>query len=259
MASPSPYLFIATPSYNGQITYEYFHSFLQLNLLLNQHQIPYGVAFSCHDSLVTRARNTLVAYFLRDTQATHLMFIDTDIGYEAADVLKLLHHNQDIVTGVYPKKILDWENIASSQADNPQATEQAGAVFGVNLLNRGQPTHQPIYKTKGPLVEALDADTGFMLIKRQVIEKIIKHHPELHYQFVKNLDPTLAPHIFNLFHPIIDPKDNRYLSEDFAFCRLWQNLGGKVWIDPTIKLTHTGTYTFSGDYSQFFQAHTKKV
>jgi hypothetical protein len=259
MTSPSSFLFIATPSFNSQVSYSYLHSLLQATVLFNEQHLSFGLSVNCGDSLVTRSRNTLVAYFLREPQATHLMFIDSDIGYEATDILKLIHHDQDIVAGAYPLKRLNWDNIATNQQKTPADAEQAGAVFGTNLYNRAKPNHKPIYRTLGPLVEAKDVATGFMLIKRSVIESLVKHHPELHYLPDNNQNPNLAPFLYDLFHPMIDPKDHSYLSEDFAFCRLWQNLGGRVWLDPTIKLTHTGSYTFSGDYSQFFHSYTWKI
>ena len=75
-------------------------------------------------------------------------------------------------------------------------------------------------------------------------------YPELHYRNDSNIDPKFNKHCYSFFDTMHDPDDNRYLSEDYTFCRRWQKIGGEIWLDPNTKLNHVGTYTFEGDLSQ---------
>lgn len=250
--------FFATPCYKGLVTFQFFISFLKLSAVLNQHGISHNnMGFVTSDSLVTRARNSLVAMFLENKSATHLMFIDADIGFDPRDIVKMLKHDQDVVAGVYPKKQLNWEKIIKASQEAKGDLEQAGAEFVMNLKSYSNNPKKPKYNQHGNLIEALDAGAGFILIKREVIEKIIKAFPQLRYNDNSRNDPKYKPYYFSIFDTMIDPEDKKYLSEDFTFCRRWQSLGGKIWIDPTVKLTHTGDYTYTGEFLRYFKPRTK--
>jgi hypothetical protein len=100
-------------------------------------------------------------------------------------------------------------------------------------------------RTKEGLLEVTDGATGFMLIKRSVIEKMIKHYPETRYIPEVYDDPShKGMPKYALFDTMIE--NGRYLSEDYTFCRRWQNMGGKVYVDPRVILDHVGTHTFKG-------------
>jgi hypothetical protein len=193
-----------------------------------------------NESLITRARNDLVFTFLQ-TPATHLMFIDADINFNPDDVFKMISMNKDVITGAYPTKMIDWQKMASS-ASNDVKTLQSNAIrysSGVNKLTSTSST------TENGLLEIYDGATGFMLIKRPVIEKLIKSYPETRYiPEVYDEESQKGMSKYAIFDTMID--NGRYLSEDYTFCRRWQNIGGKVYVDPTIVLDHVGTYTFKG-------------
>ena len=101
-------------------------------------------------------------------------------------------------------------------------------------------------------VEVLDASTGFWLMKRTVVEKMIEAYPELFYLNDSSIDPKFNQYCYSFFDTIHDPDDNRYLSEDYTFCRRWQKIGGQIWLDPNTKLNHVGSYTFEGDVNKIF-------
>ena len=107
-------------------------------------------------------------------------------------------------------------------------------------------------------VEVLDASTGFFLIKREVIEKMMNEYPELHYRNDSNIDEKFNKYCYSFFDTVHDPDDNRYLSEDYTFCRRWQKIGGEIWLDPNTKLNHIGAYTFEGDVSKIINRENKE-
>ena len=85
------------------------------------------------------------------------------------------------------------------------------------------------------------------MIKREVIETLIRAHPNLHYQDAIGLDEKYSPFKYALFDTCIDPHTKEYLSEDYYFCKLWRDFGGEIWADLSISLSHSGYYKFSGD------------
>ena len=97
------------------------------------------------------------------------------------------------------------------------------------------------------VIKLHDGATGFMMIKREVIERIIMARPDLHYADAIGLDPKYDPYKYALFDTSIDEVTREYLSEDYHFCKLWRGMGGKIWADLSIKLDHTGYYKFAGD------------
>lgn len=248
-------IFIATPCYGGQLTEAYFRSTIRLLTFCNQHQIPVAFGTIANESLVTRARNVLVAYFLQ-SNFTRLMFIDADIEFQVEDVIKLIAHNKDVVVGAYPKKGVNWQRIRESvRAKNDNYDDRQIAAFGSDyainfkFINRDQ---KQIAIENG-LIRLHDGATGFMMIKREVIDRMIKQYPELKYNNDLNTPPELNPHFYAFFDTMIDPKDKRYLSEDYTFSRRWQEMGGEIWLDPSISLNHYGSFNFQGNPAQIIQ------
>jgi hypothetical protein len=224
-------VFFATPCYGGLVTDQFFLSMFRASQELVRHNITFRLTTLRNESLVTRARNILSAMFL-DSGATHLFFIDADIEFEPDSILRMLAMDKDIVAAAYPKKALPVQ-----YAMNFKYTD---------------PVKKQIRLEKGA-VEVWDASTGFFCIKREVFEKMMVAYSHLHYKNDSNIDPKLQKYCYAFFDTMIDTDengDNRYLSEDYTFCRLWQRLGGEIWMDPSTKLNHVGSYTFEGDLSK---------
>jgi hypothetical protein len=248
-------LFIATPCYGGMLTEAYFRSTIRLLTFCNQHQIPVAFGTIANESLVTRARNVLVAYFLQ-SDFTRLMFIDADIEFQVEDVIKLIAHNKEVAVGAYPKKGVNWQRIRESvRLKDEGYTDQQIASFGsdyaINFKFLNRDTKQ--IAIENGLIRLHDGATGFMMIKREVIDKMIVHYPELKYNNDLNTPPELNPHFYAFFDTMIDPKDKRYLSEDYTFSRRWQDMGGEIWLDPSISLNHYGSFNFQGNPQQIIQ------
>jgi len=221
-------IFFATPCYGGLITDQYFLSIFRTCQVLMQHGIKFRITTLRNESLITRARNILSAMFMEST-ASHLFFIDADIEFDAESILRALAYDKDILAAAYPKKALPIQYAVNFKFLNPE-TKQIRMENGA--------------------VEVLDASTGFFCIKRRVFDKMRAEYPELHYKNDSNIDPIFNKYCYSFFDTIHDPDDNRYLSEDYTFCRRWQKLGGEIWLDVNTKLNHVGSYTFAGDVSK---------
>jgi len=243
--------FIATPCYGGALTEPYFRSTIKLMTWFNGHKVPLAFGTIANESLVTRARNVLLAYFL-NSDYTHLMFIDADIEFQVDDILKLWLHDKDVVVGAYPKKGVNWSHIKESVILDPSkelTPNQIGALgsdYAINFKFSDRENKQ--VKVENGLIELHDAGTGFMMIKRKAIDSIIEHYPEIKYvNDVQMGGVDLKDKFYALFDTMIDPIDRRYLSEDYTFCRRWQEMKGQIWLDPSISLNHYGSFCFQGN------------
>jgi hypothetical protein len=247
-------LFIATPCYGGALTEPYFKSILRLVFFFDKHNIPLQFGTIANESLVPRARNTLTAFFLR-SDCTHLLFIDADIEFKVEDVVRLLAADKDVTVGAYPKKGINWDLVRRHVLDNKDSVTSdvsaSGSEYAINFNFKN--LEERSIEVQDGLVSLKDAGTGFMLIKRAVFDKMTKAYPELQYNNDINVDKDLDQFTYALFDTIIEKSSKRYLSEDYTFCRRWQELGGQVWLDPNISLNHYGTYAFPGNPTIIFE------
>ena len=245
-------LAIATPCYGGQVTEGYLQSMFNLIAKCFEMSIPVMLLTMANESLITRGRNELVHNFLL-TNSTHLMFIDADIAFKADDVISMIRKNVDVVAASYPLKSMDWEGIrkcAATNGGNPSVADLIASstqtVINVSKPHPDKVGKQETVDITNGMVQVYDVGTGFMLIKRHVLEKMIDAYPETMYYADKDLTLPLEQRTrFALFDTAID-EDKRYLSEDYTFCRRWQKLGGNVMLDIQVILNHIGTYVFPG-------------
>ncbi len=258
------HIFIATPCYGGQLGEPYFRSMMRFAILCNKYDIKYTISTLANESLITRGRNTLVSFFMENPEATHLFFIDADIEFNPEDILRMVAYDKPIVVGAYPKKAVNWNSII--QAAREDETETAETIEGhssnyvVNFDfikdSNGNRTGQ--VQIVDNLVKLKDAGTGFMCIQKDVIQQMFDKMPETKYVNDINVDAKFEPFMYALFDCIIDPESRRYLSEDYTFCRRWQNMGGEVWLDPRTALNHVGHYTFRGNIRKLFTGKNEK-
>ena len=210
---------ICMPCYGGMLTESTFMSYIKWSNAARQLGIDWTMETMTNESLISRARNTLTAKFLHNKDSTHLMFIDADIGWEPWHLMVLLDRQVDVIGGLYPMKSLPVKWCVNGFE---------GAEEGPNGL-------QEVTKT----------GTGFLLIKRDVFEKLDAHPAVKPFINDIGLPTELNPYMKTYFDTAV--RENRYYSEDWTFCENWRDLGGKVWVDKRVLLKHTGTYVF--DYS----------
>lgn len=208
---------ICMPCYGGNLTESTFMSFIKWSNTARQLGIDWTMETMTNESLITRARNTLTAKFLATEGSTHIMFIDADIGWEPWHLLVMLNRDVDVIGGLYPMKSLPikW------------------CVNGFEGAEEGADGLQEVSKT----------GTGFLLIKRHVFEKLNKHPAVKPFANDIGLPKELDAHMKTYFDTGV--RENRYYSEDWAFCENWRDIGGRVWVDKRVLLRHSGTYVFS--------------
>lgn len=238
---PQPHIFLATPCFGGMVGQRYMVSAINLLQLGEKAGVRVTLDLLGYESLITRGRNILVSRFLDDPTATHLLFVDADIGFDAAQVARMLRFDEDVVAGMYPLKLHDW----TSGVTNVVAGEP---VDTAPLRYVGTPCQDNEAEGRDSFVSATYAGTGFMLIKRQALTKMIAANPQLQFSAAHvAAAPSLSPNQYALFDCMIDRETGVYLSEDYTFCRRWRDLGGKVWLDTQGALIHVGQYEFSGN------------
>ena len=244
-------LFVATPMYGGQCAGMYTRSIADLSAICAKYNIPLQLYYLFNESLITRARNYCVDEFMR-SGATHLMFIDSDIGFNPQDVIAMLalvtdDSPYDVIGGPYPKKCISWEKIKLA-VDKGVADKDPNTLekfVGDYVFN---PKHNQREIPIGEPVEVREIGTGFMMIRRKTFEDYAKAYPELSYKpdHVRTEHFDGSREIMAYFDCIIDPETKRYLSEDYNFCYHVDKMGSRTWFCPWMQVQHVGSYVFGG-------------
>ncbi len=244
-------LFLGVPMYGGVAHMNFITGLMALSQRCQEMGIRLETYFIANESLVQRARNTIADQFLQ-SQCSHLLFIDADIGFDAESVIMMLAlmgdaDRYDVLTAPYPKKAINWEKVkqaveAGFADDDPAQLASYGGDFVVNFKG-GAAT----IDLQEPF-EVTEAGTGFMMIKRATFERLKLAFPEGEYvsdlHSSANHDATRMMHAY--FDCAIDPATKRYLSEDYYFCRTVWKAGMSVHMCGWMQTTHTGVYGFGG-------------
>lgn len=241
--------------YGGKCDFTFCHSMCSLTAKLTQMGISYNLHFLANESLITRARNYLADDFMT-SGLTHLLYIDSDIGFEVDMVLQALaiadpKSDKDIVCGPYPKKNISWEKVKEAVDkgmgdENPFALED---VVGDYVFNPVAPKEGGGAIRLDEPVEVMESGTGFMMIQRKALETFADAYPEYLYtpDHIRSEKFDGSRKIMRYFECEVDPKSNRYLSEDYWFCQKSRAAGIKVWLCPWMNLSHCGAYVFKGN------------
>lgn len=244
---------IGTPCYAGMCHTGYMQSVIDLTKNFTILGIPFEVMTIGNESLIPRARNGIVAKFMSDLTLTHLMFIDSDITFSWISVVKLLLTNKDLSGGCYPKKVLNWEKVKHNLKQEPEMDNNVLMAKSLDYV------FNPVYFKQGDnliaqvdngLVKVKDIGTGFMMIKKGVIETMMFKYPQLQYKNnvagYYNDGTNIEDYFYTLFDTDIDSESKVYLSEDYLFCKRWRECGGDLWMDLGTSLNHTGIFEYKG-------------
>ena len=244
-------IIFGTPCFGGMLHNGYFQSMLELAVNFTKLNISFEMMTIGNESLIQRARNGIVAKFMADSNATHLMFIDADITFSWVNIVKLLLCGKELCGGCYPKKCFNWDKIKHQIQKNPALGDDELMAKSLDYV------FNPIYHKEGEnvviklnngMAQVKDIGTGFMLINKSVINKMIKKYPDT--KFVNNVagygQNNVGDFFYALFDCCIDPVSKVYLSEDYLFCKRWIDIGGELWLDLSTNLNHTGIIDYKG-------------
>lgn len=244
------HLVVATPCFGGQVSSIYASSIFKLQRALRtKSNVDLKVLLRDGDALITRARANLMTMFLDDPAATHFLFIDADIGFEPEQVFRLIESGADVVAGLYPIKRVNWDKARRMLESNRPNVASSALDY---VLEIDDPEHVTVVNG---FTRVRYAGTGFLMIRRQVFERMCEHPAYAPLQFFRehSLDALAgSPNRFALFECMIDPVTGTYLSEDFAFCKRWTDIGGEIWADLESRLDHVGPAVFHGDVTAQF-------
>jgi hypothetical protein len=243
-------IFLGMPMYGGLLTEPTMHGLLELQQLSMASNVGLRLQSMGNESLITRARNTIVSMMMdqQDFVATHLLFIDADIGFSWKNIERLLCADKDVVCGIYPRKHLHLEKLKGILEESPDASieEIEAKALGYNV-NFDNP--EKLLGENG-FFKVNEAATGMMLVKRNVFRTMFKKFPERKYETdqIVNGKHYRSDNCYDLFAvgPYMTAGQKRYLSEDYYFSRLWQECGGEIWADLAMPLTHFGNRAYKG-------------
>lgn len=245
-------LFVATPMYGGQCAGMFTRSIADLSALCTQYGIPLQFYFLFNESLITRARNYCCDEFVR-SGADHLMFIDSDIGFNPQDIIAMMAlqsqepEKYQIIGGPYPKKCISWEKVKAA-VDKGIADEDANVLekFVGDYVFNPKGGQQSIAISEP--CEVLEIGTGFMMVHKDAMKKFADSYPQYTYKpdHVRTAHFDGSREIMMYFQAEVDPVSKRYLSEDYWFCQKAQQADIKTWFCPWMRLQHVGSYIFGG-------------
>lgn len=229
MKNPAPSgagirVMIAMPTGSGFLQCPPMQSLMQTMLVMQRENISYEIIIEAGNCHVDDTRNSAVREFLK-SDCTDLFFIDADVSFDPEAVVRLLRLDRDIIAGVYPKK-QDEEDFPVRVAD------------GVEL-----------WADADGLVEVEGAPTGFMRIKRSVLESLAEKFKHRRYSG-QGSSPDDPPYTI-IFERTYEA--GRRLSGDYAFCRKWKDMGGKIHVDPELPFTHEGLKEWGGVLGDFWR------
>jgi hypothetical protein len=262
VAINKPHVHILTPCFGSICYVNYVHCLILTMETFRRYSIGISIDFCKNDSLVSRARNNLVARAMNNSNMTHIMFIDNDITWDPVDIIKLLLSDKQLVGGIYPLKNYNWgnlmretknsdsNNIIESWLKKKNESQFKDIISDENMLQHKMLSYNVNYlnstiQVENNLTKVKHLATGFMMIQKNVIESLSKAFPSTKYtDDVSFLKPEENKYAYALFDCGVE--DDHYYSEDWMFCHRWTKLGGAVYIDVTINLTHTGIEDYRG-------------
>jgi hypothetical protein len=240
-------ILVATPVHSD-VSMHYTQSLLHLQKWCFHNNVRIGFQLM-KSSLITQGRNMCVAEFLKKG-FTHLLFIDSDIAFNEGAAGRLIEANKDVISIPYPLKDMNWDK-------GFKMIQEGKIKSALDLKNKAfyrypfkVPDPENI-KIQNKVIEVTHSPTGFMMIKREVFEKMIIAYPNLRIdqdQLVNGKVEKLG-HMWNFFDTLFDPEKRTYLGEDFAFCKRWRDIGGTchAWIGDYI--THVGEHQYTSRFA----------
>ena len=261
IAEKNPCLYILTPCYGGMCHLNYLSCILETRKTFDRLGFPLEIEFCKNDSLVSRARNNLIARAMFNTKATHFLFIDNDITWNPVDIFRLVLDDKALVGGIYPLKKYNWDKLIPPTSPDQDSNIQTwlnrkstgplknflddASMIQTNLLSYNLNHLNNQISIENGLIKVKHIATGFMMIQRNTLEKMMLAFPSTKYvddvQFLRSEENVFAYALFDC-----GVEDGHYMSEDWLFCNRWRKLGGDVFVNIQISLTHSGVEDYRG-------------
>jgi hypothetical protein len=236
------------PCYGGSM-----HAKCALSLISLYHRclvsgVKVYMQTTLNDSLITRARNLLVDAFLK-SDATHLLFIDSDIEFDSEDLLKMITSDVDLIGGLYAKKDIDWDNIERCVKRGCEAKDLPFNATTSVIVRTAEDTAIDLQRP----ISVKWVGTGLMLAKRVVFERLRDAYPGETYdqQGIKDIYCFFDGALARDYLAEDGRRANQYLSEDWYFCERWNRIGGQVFAAPWTKTTHYGNFGFHANAERY--------
>ena len=244
---PEYSIMVCTPVHSD-VSIHYTQSLLELQKFCFSNNIK--VAFHLiKSSLVTQGRNLCVAAFLNEPKATHMLFIDSDIDFEYSTIYNMLKTDKDVISVPYPLKTLNWDKgynyVETDKIKNAKDLQMSMNNYPIKLIDIDN------VEVKDGVMEVTHSPTGCMLIKRSVLEKMVKEYPKMliKQSTIINGKQVETKNLYNFFDTLFEEKTNTYHGEDFAFCRRWRDLGGKCHAYIKDYISHIGEHQYTGRFA----------
>lgn len=253
----NPQLCILTPCYGGMCNVNYLESLLQTISVCSQLTIPVCIEFCKNDSLISRARNNLIAKAMNNPKITHIIFIDSDISWNPLEVLKLLISDKPLIGGAYPLKKYNWSSLVNEHANTSNIVQSIlnkkknlkmmsdEDVLQCNMVSYNLNYLENVIQIEDNVAKVKHVATGFMMIQRNTLTTMMNSYPETKYtDDIGVLTAEENNYAYSLFDCAVI--DQHYYSEDWLFCHRWSKLGNDVWVDVSVNLNHSGMVEFRG-------------
>ena len=251
MVEPAPVrpgIYVATPVYGAACYMPYVTGLLSLQSICNEAGIGFGYFYVSGTALLHEQRNVAAAAFRHHNDLSHLLFIDADVGFEGADILRMFVEQKDVVLGPYPAKHINWHAVVDAARRRPDLSPQDIALRMADYTTNFYGLDDRSVFIGDSLNEIHGGGAGLMMIARSALERIDRACPGARCRF-PDAYRHLVPHVDSLveFFAFDREPDGRLLSEDLTFCKRWREIGGKIYAAPWVRTTHVGPFYFRGE------------
>lgn len=225
-------LVIGTPMYGGQCNSEYVNSILQLTDHIRKTGGQCTNIFLGNESLIQRGRNTIAWHFLNSTNATHLLFADSDIKFKVEDIIKMIQSDKSVIIAPVAMKGINWENIRQASLEGKSDLWNYGSIFNIGFGD------EKITDSNTP-IKINHGGTALMLISRKAFEELMPHT-----DYYTNGGTSIPENskVYDFFR--VENQNHTLYSEDYYFCKSYRDLGKDVWLASWAKTVHVGSYPY---------------
>ena len=242
----APYsIFVATPVHSD-CSIHYAQALLEFQKLALDKGVETQFCL-LKSSLITQGRNLCVSSFL-ESKHTHMLFVDSDIYFHSPSIFRMIEKDKELISIPYPLKTMMWDKlftkIQQGKVKHPKDLKKWLNTYPMKVENPNS-----IMLDNG-VMEVTHSPTGCMLIKRSVFNKMIEAYPDkgIVQKTVINGEYVDRPHMWNFFDCLHDPVTKSYLGEDFSFCKLWKDIGGKCYAYILDEIVHVGEHQYKGKF-----------